>query len=269
VLPVNGKVYAGTLGSGVAILTLTMCDRTDVAMIIDEPIIEEGKIYLQWHPLAHWGIPSPSEIFTRYRTEGTAWSGWSTEHAVTFRNLKPGDHTFDVQARNLFQTNSNRIHSQRFSILPPLYMQIPFVLPIAAVTIVLMLIIAGSIRRERKFTMELRNREHKLSALALKISQTQEDERRTVATYLHDEISQALGYCKMKLAIMYERSPGEEVAALHTIVSQLYEKSRFKTFELSPHVLYELGLTEAIRVYAEQMEEQHRIAVIVEEDGRA
>ncbi|MCF6239722.1 MAG: SpoIIE family protein phosphatase [Bacteroidales bacterium] len=48
------------------------------------------------------------------------WSKWTTEHKFTYTNIHEGDYTFQVRAKNIYQTESE-IANYKFTILPPWY----------------------------------------------------------------------------------------------------------------------------------------------------
>ena len=90
---------------------------------------------------------------------------------------------------------------------------------------------------------------------------TEERERRRIATELHDRIGQALTLSKLKLDTLLDAEDlSQHAAALNTIsnlLEQTIQDARLLTFELSPPVLYELGLEAALEWLLEQIQEQH------------
>jgi PAS domain S-box-containing protein len=100
-----------------------------------------------------------------------------------------------------------------------------------------------------------------LKALALQLSSTEERERREVATYLHDYISQALGFCKMKLGTMKGEVSEKDILEVRGYIEDMFEKTQSLTFELSPPILYELGLEAAIGSLADRMQAQYDLRI--------
>lgn len=99
----------------------------------------------------------PGSEFVRYShfLQGAdhQWSEWSTEPEVTLNNLRPGEYTFLVRARNQHGVES-RPQSFHFRILPPWYAS-----PVAYLCYVLLLggLVAGIIlRQQRRFAQEKR-----------------------------------------------------------------------------------------------------------------
>ncbi len=77
-----------------------------------------------------------------------------------------------------------------------------------------------------------------------------EKERRRIATELHDNVSQNLAYCKIKLKEIekdgnYSGLAGE-LNEINILLTEAIKNIRSQTFELSPPLLYDLGLEPAI-----------------------
>jgi PAS domain S-box-containing protein len=92
-------------------------------------------------------------------------------------------------------------------------------------------------------------------SMASRLSLAEEQERRRIATEIHDHISQSLAVAKLRLGMMRESLAPGQVAAVDEVrdlLSQAIAQSRSLTFELSPTVLYELGLGAAIEWLIEQ-----------------
>jgi signal transduction histidine kinase len=104
-----------------------------------------------------------------------------------------------------------------------------------------------------------------LKSLASELSLTEERERRRIASDLHDSIGQTLVVTKMKLEELREMKVSVVVDCLLNDIRQLLEKTiqdtRSLTFELSPPILYELGLEPAVEWLTEQFQEQHGMVI--------
>lgn len=122
-------------------------------------------------------------------------------------------------------------------------------------------------RAEKK----LLNHQQQLIALNHALSLVEEKQRRKTAAYLHDNISQALSLAIFKIRALQESSPAknvkEELAEIREIVAQTNQRTRSLTFEISPPILYELGLEPAIEWLAGQFQTQHGIACSFKHDG--
>ncbi|MGE5531618.1 MAG: PAS domain-containing protein [Bacteroidota bacterium] len=96
----------------------------------------------------------------------------------------------------------------------------------------------------------------------------EEQERRELADRLHEDIIQNLAYWKMQLASLNlpKDSPeGARISAEITDgVGEVIQRLRELTHDLSPAVLYRLGLGPALQWLADRMLEQHGLQVAVE-----
>ncbi|MDH3583107.1 MAG: PAS domain S-box protein, partial [Phycisphaerae bacterium] len=116
-------------------------------------------------------------------------------------------------------------------------------------------------------------RTEQLRSLALKVSQAEQDERRRVATGLHDNVGQLLAAAKIGLGALAASNRDEDTRVLaqevRDLVDQCIGLTRSLTFELSPPALFELGLEPAVESLAKQMSEQHGLTITVDDDEEA
>lgn len=106
----------------------------------------------------------------------------------------------------------------------------------------------------------------RLRSLSSRLSLTEERERRRIATELHDRIGHALANASMQLRrLRHPDAPENEqkrlLDAVDALIEQTIQDTQTLTFELSPPVLYDLGLEAAIDWLAEQTQSQHDISV--------
>ena len=110
-----------------------------------------------------------------------------------------------------------------------------------------------------------------LRSLAHELSLVEEKQRREIATYLHDEINQAMALATFKLESLQESSSTQNVRGelneIKEILDQTAQRIRSLTFEISPPILYELGLTPAVEWLLEQFGEQYNITCKFKDDG--
>jgi signal transduction histidine kinase len=110
-----------------------------------------------------------------------------------------------------------------------------------------------------------------LRSLAFDLVSAQEEERRRIATGMHDRIAQVLSASKMMLETMRASASSSGLAgSLETVlrlVDQSIQEIRALTFELSPPVLHELGLEAALEWLAEEFQRRHGLRVTFEDDG--
>jgi PAS domain S-box-containing protein len=126
------------------------------------------------------------------------------------------------------------------------------------------------ITRQKLAAAELASYQENLRSLASELSLTEERERRRLAEFLHDEVSQTLALAKIKLgAVQQELSPSplvEQVSEVRAFLGRAIRSTRELTFELSLPILYEMGLEEAVEWLAEQFQDQYGLAVAVSRD---
>lgn len=117
---------------------------------------------------------------------------------------------------------------------------------------------------------ELLEHRQRLRRLAEELTRMEEQERRRLAEQLHDRIGQELAVMKMRVAQLASMHPSPECAAplgeLRELLDSTIADTRALTFEISPPMLYTLGLAPALEWLAEQMEQQHGIAISVHND---
>jgi signal transduction histidine kinase len=107
----------------------------------------------------------------------------------------------------------------------------------------------------------------RLRSLAAELSLAEEAERRTIASDLHDHIGQALTTLKMKV-VEIQRSAAfsgyeQTLEEMRALLDQTIRITRSLTVEISPPVLYELGLVPAIQWLGDQFTSKHALAVEV------
>ena len=123
--------------------------------------------------------------------------------------------------------------------------------------------------RERSETKLRVNRE-KLRALSSQLTLIEERERRRIASDLHDRISQSLALTQIKLGLLGQSKapcPLEALAEVENEIASIIQDTRTLTFEISPPILYELGVEAAIEWVAESMLPEHGIRFSVRHDG--
>jgi PAS domain S-box-containing protein len=110
-----------------------------------------------------------------------------------------------------------------------------------------------------------------LRKLSAALTQTEERERRRIATAIHDSIGQTLAATQIELGVMRAcLPPGKIVGQLDGIrglLSSAIDETRSLTFELSPPVLYEIGLRSALEWMAERFHQKYSLRVTVNGNG--
>ncbi|MHB8110855.1 MAG: PAS domain-containing sensor histidine kinase, partial [Syntrophorhabdaceae bacterium] len=111
-----------------------------------------------------------------------------------------------------------------------------------------------------------------LRSLASELSLAEERERRRISNLLHDHIGQLLATAKMKLgsiqSVIHDEALEHELNEIRSYISQAIQYGRTLTFELSPPILYDLGLEAALEWLTEQAGEQNTLKTEFENDDK-
>jgi PAS domain S-box-containing protein len=127
------------------------------------------------------------------------------------------------------------------------------------------------ITEQKKAEEKINSYQKQLRSLASDLSLAEERERRRIATMLHDHIGQILAISKIKLGALLQSAVKddnlEQIKEVREHVEQAIKYTRSLTFELSPPILYDLGLESALEWLTEQIKEQHGINCEFETDN--
>ncbi len=111
-----------------------------------------------------------------------------------------------------------------------------------------------------------------LQSLTSQLSLIEENEKRRIATELHDCIGQTLALTKIKLGLLNKTAPSSDLKKLIKeilhLIEQTIKETRSLTFELSPPILYELGLNQAVKWLIDQFREKHGLNISFTDDGQ-
>lgn len=126
------------------------------------------------------------------------------------------------------------------------------------------------VTQQRKVEADVRAYQERLQLMAFEALVTEERERRRIAVDLHDHLGQALALAQIKLTSVRGELQGESRTSVNEaiqLLSQAITDTRGLIFELSPPVLYDLGLKAALGWLAEDLQKRHGIKVEVSSDG--
>jgi two-component system CheB/CheR fusion protein len=121
----------------------------------------------------------------------------------------------------------------------------------------------------RKAEREIKTYQERLQRMAFDAALTEERERRRIAIELHDWIVQDLALAQIKLAPLRSELTGDARAAVDgavELVEKAIDDSRTLVFELSPPVLYDLGLDKALEWLATDVEKRHGVKIEIADD---
>jgi PAS domain S-box-containing protein len=111
------------------------------------------------------------------------------------------------------------------------------------------------VRVRKQAEKKLLRYQNQLQLLTSQLSLIEENEKRRIASELHDGISQP--------------SPGLKkiIKEIRQLIEQTIKETRTLTFELSPPILYELGLSQAVQWLIDQFREKHGLKITFVDDG--
>lgn len=119
----------------------------------------------------------------------------------------------------------------------------------------------------KKHVLKIKNYQKKLKKMNTEITLVEEGERRRIAENLHDSLGQTLSLAFIKLSSIIDEKFSPRANKVINETSNLLNKaileSRSLTYDLSPPILYELGLIPAFKWKLEQIEEKHGIKTIL------
>ncbi len=115
---------------------------------------------------------------------------------------------------------------------------------------------------------QIRKYQKKLKDLNTELILAEEKERRRIAENLHDSLGQTLSLVYIKLSslmsgqadIRFQKTLNEISELLKNAISE----SRILTYDLSPPVLYELGLVPAFKWKLDQIEEKFKVKTVMD-----
>ncbi len=124
-----------------------------------------------------------------------------------------------------------------------------------------------------KNVRQIKSYQKKLKKLNTEITLVEERERRRIAENLHDSLGQTLSLAFIKLSSITDENMSSHVNKVITETSFLLDKaiseSRTLTYDLSPPILYELGLMAAFKWKLEQISKNNGIKTkLVGEDQK-
>jgi PAS domain S-box-containing protein len=128
----------------------------------------------------------------------------------------------------------------------------------------------NEISERKKAEEKLLTYQKQLRSSASELSLAEERLRRKIATDVHDHISQNLAISKLKIESLSRSDNSSELTKalgeIRDLIAQAVESTRSLTFELSPPILYELGLGPAIQWLLIQARQQHGLSTEFTDD---
>ena len=113
----------------------------------------------------------------------------------------------------------------------------------------------------------------RLKALSMALSRAEEGERRNLASHLHEKVGQELFVAQLRLAAMKKTLTTpiqhQHLDAVNEQIVKTIQEIRGITYDLSPPVLYELGLADALSSLARTLKTRHGLKIELTVKGDA
>jgi signal transduction histidine kinase len=117
----------------------------------------------------------------------------------------------------------------------------------------------------------IRHSQAQLRRLASELTLAEERERRAIASDLHDHIGQALAVIRARLRQMQSTAMfsgmEKDIEDTLALLDQTIQSARTLTFEISPPVLYDLGLGPALQWLCRQFQKKHGLRAEMTSEG--
>ncbi len=117
----------------------------------------------------------------------------------------------------------------------------------------------------------IRHSQAQLRRLTTELTLAEERERRAIASDLHDHIGQALAVIRARLRQMQSNAVfsgmEKDIEDTLELLDQTIQSTRTLTFEISPPVLYDLGLEPALQWLCRQFQKKHGLRAEMTSEG--
>ncbi|ARV08405.1 hypothetical protein BTO05_01630 [Winogradskyella sp. PC-19] len=185
-----------------------------------------------------------NDYFYRYRLNNNQWIDLKNQSFIQFPNLASGNYNLEIEALDY---SGNKVGTSL--IIPILskeffYKTWWFMVAISCLVIGVLLYFLRQFQLRKKLQDQF----------ALDLIQSQEDERKRIASELHDSVSQQLTLIKRKA----QNHNQEEISAL---TNNTLEEVRHISRGLFPPLLKQLGFTESIEQLAIDIDENNALFV--------
>jgi len=183
----------------------------------------------------------------KYKLEGLneEWIEAGTRRTVHYSHLPPGNYTFRVIAANSDGVWSESGTTLKVNMKPYFYQTRTFLILIG------LSIIGIAILAYRYRVGLLHKRHEQQQAFSRRLIESQEGERKRIATGLHDSLGQQLliikNWVMLELSIRQESPSREALNEISTTATQAIKEVREIIYDLRPYQLDKIGLTSTIK----------------------
>lgn len=254
VVIINPKTISVNEIPPAALLPNVLIDNVSVPFT-DEVVLqpEQTKLEIEFSGI---NFSAPKKIRFHYLLDGLndVWIDAGTKRFTQFTNLEPGAYLFRLKAQNNSGAWSENEAHLRIIILPKYYQTWWFRL----LAVVLFFMLGPVIYYFRIKKLQKEKDEH--VQFSRRLIESQEVERKRIATELHDGLGQSLLIIKNKLVVALQTIAKESPFALQVeevsgIVSSTIDEVRSISHNLRPHQLDQLGITKTLRAVVRRANE--------------
>ncbi|WP_337873256.1 two-component regulator propeller domain-containing protein [Ignavibacterium sp.] len=183
---------------------------------------------------------APQKIKYAYMLEGLdkEWIQLGNKRTATFTHLSPGEYTLKVKSSDIFGTWNEKFKKITLIVTPPFWMTWWF-----RGIIILMFLSTGPIIYYKR-VKQLKKEKQLQVDFSRQLIHSQEEERKRIASELHDSIGQDLLVIK-NLALLNKKKD-DQFDEISKIAGDAIDDVRRISYNLHPHQIDRLGLTKAI-----------------------
>jgi signal transduction histidine kinase/CheY-like chemotaxis protein/AraC-like DNA-binding protein len=109
--------------------------RSEIVVYSNE-VPSTGNTYIEWKGIDAWNETPASELQFSYRLNGGEWSSYAKKNNLTLTNLKDGDFTFEVRARDMDFNIEPMPAKITFVVQPPVWKQSWFIMLVILIVFV-------------------------------------------------------------------------------------------------------------------------------------
>lgn len=263
-----GKIYFPTV-EGVAVVSTRDVENNEVVPPVyieqlrnynetlsldDEVILNYDQSFLEINYTAI-SFTNPKKTQFKYRLVGfdNSWIEVGNRRSAIYSKIPPGEYTFQVSASNSDGIWNEEVASFNVSVIPPFWQTKWFL----SILVLCFLSIGPMVYyfRIRKLKME-NERQRRFSE---QLIESQENERRRIASELHDGLGQQILVIKnrvelAKLNITDDLGMIDQLNEIQHSADRSIEDVRNISHDLRPVLLEKFGLTDAVLNFCDQLE---------------
>ena len=222
-----------------------------------------------------------------YRLGGAEkWVDLGPRRSITFTDLAPGRYAFTAKGRNDQGVWSETVSPLTITVVPPFWMTVWFrgavALGLVAAAVLVHQVRTASLKRRHRELLELHEQRERartdlnraydrLRLLTRRLEVAKEDERKTIARELHDELGTTLTAVVINLQILKDTPDAERrsrrIAETVEIVDRMVQRVRELSLDLRPPLLDEMGLMPALGGYLETLAARTGVQIEVRGEG--